>query len=132
MDATSGWLLAAAGALLLTLALAAGLEAALAGLGLPRAQALAHEPGPARRARAAEALLGAREDTAAALGLLELGAGMGAGAAASWAAWRAVPGDLRVAAAAGAVLAAALLALALVAAARALAGRHAEAAALAL
>jgi CBS domain containing-hemolysin-like protein len=132
MDANSGWLLAAAAALLLALALAAGLEAALASLGLPRAQALAREPRATRRARAAEALLGAREDTAAALGLLELCAGMGAGAVASWQAWRAFPGGLGAAAAAGAVLAAALLALALAAAARALAARHAEGVALAL
>ena len=132
MDAATAWLIAASAALLLLRALAAALEAALVAVGLPRARALAAEPGAGRRARALRALLEGREDAEAARGALESLAAMGAAVLAALAAWRALPGWTGGLAAGLAVVACAFLSLALSGAGREAGARRAEPVGLAL
>jgi len=132
MDETTLWLLSGGAALLLVRAASAALEAALVGVGLPRAQKLAAEPASGRRARALAALLAAREDTEAARRALDAVSAMGAAVLGALAAWRALPGWAGGVAAALAVVVAAFASLSLSAAARALGARQAEPVALAL
>jgi CBS domain containing-hemolysin-like protein len=132
MDATTAWLAAGCLALLVVRALAAALQAALVAVGLPRAQALAREPGAGRRARALEALLSSREAAEGARAILETLAAMGAAILAALAAWRLLPGAGAGAAAALAVCLVGFLSLALSAGARAAGARRAEAVALRL
>ncbi len=121
----------AAAALLLARALVSALEAALAAVGLARAQALAASATASFQARALLSLAEARENTAGLLHVLETLTALGAGVLAGAAGLEALPAAREVGVAA-AVLVAAFASLLLSSAGRTLGARHGEPLALAL
>src|SRR5512137_915108 len=121
----SVWLGAAAALLVTVRALAAGFEAALTALGVPRAEALAADPGAGLRARTLGRLVAHPESTAAGMRLLVALASLSAGALAAAAAAE-LPAGPHVLPMSGAVLLAALFTVGLASAARRAGAAHPE------
>ncbi len=125
------WPLVTAGALLALRSLLAGFEAAMAAVGVPRAQELAGAPDAGGRARRLLPLVADPEPTFAAVRMVGTACSLAAGALAAWAGQALLP-DAPVPGVLLLVVLSALLSVALSAGARALGARHGELFALAL
>jgi CBS domain containing-hemolysin-like protein len=112
--------------------IAAGLEAALVAVGLPRAQALAAAPGASRAARALESLLSDPEGTALTVRLVGTWGVLFAGLLCGWLGARIAPAPHAWLAGTGVTLLAGLLSIPLAAAARGAGAAHGEVVALGL